>query len=292
MSLFLLINIVSGKNPELSEKPVNEEITDIEEKSEAPEYLSSYETDTKPALKFEISGGFIKEYSLDELRDELNPHRIELVDPNYGKTKRYEAFSLQDVLQLGFGNRWESPEYTDVAFGATDGYTAIAKTSKLYESGGYIAYGDLDFKNWEHVGIGQVNPGPFYLVWTGKDQTYQNEYPWPWQLSSIDLIKFQNQYAKVFPKGAAPESPAYIGYQIFEGRCIRCHAMNQQGGTVGPDLNAPQSIVSYRSEIMIKEFIREPSKYRYTHMPDHPDLTDQDLNNLIAYFNYMNEKRN
>jgi len=292
MGLFLIINIMSPKSPESSEKPVSEEITDIGESSEAPEYLSSFETGTKPSLKFEISGGFIKEYSLDELRDELNPHRIELVDPNYGKKKRYEAFSLQDVLQLGFGNRWESPEYTDVAFGATDGYTAIAKTSKLYESGGYIVYEDLDFKNWEPVGIGQVSPGPFYLVWSGKDQTTQNEYPWPWQLASIDLIKFQSQYPNVVPKGADPDSPAYLGFQIFEARCIRCHAMNRQGGTVGPDLNAPQSIVSYRPETMIKEFIRKPSKYRYTHMPDHPDLTDQDLNNLITYFNYMNEIRN
>jgi len=68
--------------------------------------------------------------------------------------------------------------------------------------------------------------------------------------------------------------------------------MNQQGGKIGPDLNAPQSIVTYRSENMIKEFIKHPSKYRYSQMPDHPDLSDQDLNNIISYFYYMNENRN
>lgn len=67
--------------------------------------------------------------------------------------------------------------------------------------------------------------------------------------------------------------------------------MNQQGGKVGPDLNAPQSIVTYRPEQMIMEFISHPSVYRYTQMPDHPDLTDQDLDNLIAYFEYMNQLR-
>jgi cytochrome c1 len=67
--------------------------------------------------------------------------------------------------------------------------------------------------------------------------------------------------------------------------------MNQQGGKVGPDLNAPRSIVTYRSEYMIKEFIKHPSVYRYTQMPDYPDLTVQDLNNLIAYFRYMNGLR-
>ena len=67
--------------------------------------------------------------------------------------------------------------------------------------------------------------------------------------------------------------------------------MNRQGGEIGPDLNAPKSIVEYRSEFMIKELIKHPSKYRYTHMPDHPDLSEADLNNLIEYFNYMNENR-
>jgi hypothetical protein len=60
--------------------------------------------------------------------------------------------------------------------------------------------------------------------------------------------------------------------------------MSRQGGKVGPDLNAPQSIVSYRSQNMIREFIRNPSKYRYTHMPDHTDLDDQVLDELLAYF--------
>jgi len=60
---------------------------------------------------------------------------------------------------------------------------------------------------------------------------------------------------------------------------------------MGPDLNAPKSIVSYRSEFMIKELIKRPSKYRYTQMPDNPDLSDQDLDNTLAYFSYMNEIR-
>lgn len=244
-----------------------------------------------PVLKFMISGELVKEYNLNQLKNELKTHEINFIDSQYGKEKRYEAFSLQDVLELGFGDKWKSAEYTDVAFGALDGYTAITSILKLQELGGYIVYKDLDFNNWEPVSTREVHPGPFYLVWTGKDQTTANEYPWPWQLASIDLIKFDSQYPAVVPKGAAKDSSAYKGFEIFEGRCIRCHAMNRQGGTVGPDLNAPQSIVSYRSENMIKEFIKHPSKYRYTHMPDHTDLSDQDLDNLISYFNYMNENR-
>lgn len=292
MGLLLIINTISSEDAKLSEKPEEEQTTEISENTENTESLSTDEKSIVPSLKFEISGGLIKEYNLDQLRDELNPHRIEFVDPHYGKKKRYEAFALQDVLQLGFGDKWESPQYTDVAFGALDGYTAIANISKLFDIGGYIVYTDLDYSNWQPISNRQIRPGPFYLVWTGEEQTAANEYPWPWQLASIDLIKFQSKFPKVIPKEATPDSQAYMGFHIFEGRCIKCHAINGQGGMVGPDLNAPQSIVSYRSENMIKEFIKNPSKYRYTHMPDHPDLSDQDLDNLISYFNYMNENRN
>ncbi len=289
MGLLLIINSISTEDANLSEQPEEEQTSEISESSENAESLSTVEKSTVPSLKFEISGGLIKEYNLDQLRDELNPHRIEFVDPYYGKKKRYEAFALQDVLQLGFGDKWESPKYTDVAFGALDGYTAITNISKLFDTGGYIVYTDLDYSNWEPISDRQIRPGPFYLVWTGEEQTTPNEYPWPWKLTSIDLIKFQSQFPKVIPKGAMPDSPEYMGFQIFEGRC---HAINGQGGVVGPDLNAPQSIVSYRSENMIREFIKNPSKYRHTQMPDHPDLSNQDLDNLISYFNYMNENRN
>lgn len=252
---------------------------------------TSWAEQDDPSLKFLVSGELVKEYKLSQLKDLLQTREINFTDLQYRKEKSYKGFSLHDILQLGFGDLWKSSDYTDAAFAALDGYTAITNILKLRESGAYIVYQDLDYKNWEPVSIREVNPGPFYLVWTGKDQNTASGYPWPWQLASIDLIMFDSQYTEVFPEGAAKDSSAYKGFEIFELRCIRCHAMNRQGGTVGPDLNAPQSIVSYRSENMIKEFIKHPSKYRYTHMPDHPDLADQDLDNLISYFKYMNENR-
>jgi len=64
--------------------------------------------------------------------------------------------------------------------------------------------------------------------------------------------------------------------------------MDKQGGKIGPDLNAPQSITAYRSKHMILEMIKHASKYRYTEMPDHTDLSDQDLENLYLYFKHQN----
>lgn len=244
-----------------------------------------------PSIEFQIAGKAVGVFTLSELKSKLESRRIEIYDIEYEKTKRYEGFALGDVLRLGFGDKLKSPEYTDLAFTALDGYNAVATLSKVSEPGGYIVYADLDSGKFEPVGRMGADPGPFYLVWTGKDQTPVNEYPWPWQIGAVNLMRFQDQYPLVFPKGASADSPAYKGFELFKARCVRCHSMNGQGGKVGPDLNAPKSIVEYRSAHMIKEFIKHPSKYRYTHMPDHPDLTESDLDDLLAYFRYMKKIR-
>ncbi len=245
-----------------------------------------------PSLEFLISGEEVNSLDLNQLKENLEIHKIVFVDPMYEKEKRYDAFALADVLELGFGENWKSSDYTDVAFEARDGYTAVSSTSKLSEPGGYVVYKDLDFEEWEPVSIKDANPGPFYLVWTGVEQTTSNAYPWPWQLASMNLIKFQDQYSAVIPVGVSGNSAVFKGSEIFKSRCIRCHSMNGQGGKTAPDLNAPQSITTYRNTYMIKEFIRNPSEYRYTQMPDHPDLSEQNLDDLISYLRYMDEIRN
>lgn len=244
-----------------------------------------------PSLLFQVSNQVVKQLTLSEMKSNLKVYEIEFFHPNFGKKKKYRGFSLADVATLGFGDKWKSPDYTDMAFIALDGYESVTATSKLNEPGGYVVFEDLDQEGWELIDDKKAYPGPFYVVWTGEDQTTANEYPWPWQLAKMSLISFKDAYPLVYPEGAGLSSGAYKGFEIFKGRCVRCHAMNREGGKIGPDLNAPRSIVSYRSEFMIKELIKEPSKYRYTQMPDHPDLSESDLNNLVEYFNYMDENR-
>lgn len=66
--------------------------------------------------------------------------------------------------------------------------------------------------------------------------------------------------------------------------------MHQQGGQIGPDLNAPRNILDYRSAMMVKEFIRRPGAYRHTKMPNHADLSEKQLNELLEYLWFMRNR--
>jgi mono/diheme cytochrome c family protein len=251
-----------------------------------------FAADEDPILEFGMSDRLYKTLRLSDLKAKLAVEHLDFMDPQHGKQKRYDAFKLQAVLDLAFGDQWRSGDWTEVVFTALDGYQAVAGRDHMLQPGGFLTFKDRDVAaGWEPIGRRQANPGPFYLVWTGAEQTTQHEFPWPWQVVRISILRFQERFPLVYPAGAAANSTAFQGFQLFKGRCIRCHAMNGQGGKIGPDLNAPMSIVDYRSQNMIKAFIHQPSIYRHTHMPDHLDLTESDLDNLLDYFWYMSKRK-
>lgn len=248
-------------------------------------------SDANPGLSFLQAGAAEKTLSLAELKARLPVTELAIYDTEYGKPKRYRGFSLPSVLELAFGPGWQGHDYSEMVFFALDGYASVSTLEKLNEPGGYIVFQDMDYPGWEPIGRNRANPGPFYLVWARPGQSSAHEYPWPWQLAKIELVRFKDRYPAVYPANAERNSSVYAGFLVFKGRCMRCHAINQQGGMVGPDLNAPQSVTEYRSPEMLKAFIRQPSQFRYTRMPDHTDLSDADLDGLLDYLRHMADLR-
>jgi mono/diheme cytochrome c family protein len=187
-------------------------------------------------------------------------------------------------------------EDADVFFRARDGYVKPASLARVREVGGYLAFADADRMKddnpgWEPIDRRQVDPGPYYVVWENPAQRDPHRYPWPYQLVAIELASYARRYPHTVPAGLPAAAPAWAGFTIFRSECIACHAINGEGGTIGPELNVPQSIVEYRPAEQLKAFIRNPQRFRYTSMPAHEHLTSADLDAVLAYFQAMRDRK-
>ncbi len=166
---------------------------------------------------------------------------------------------------------------------ALDGYEARVPSAKLAAGGAWLAFRDHDrAPGWEPVGHKAADPGPFFLVWDGA-RTPESGYPWPWQVVALDTARFEDLHPGLPPRGVKDDSPEERGYRLFRTKCVKCHALDQEGGTLGPDLNAPKSVTEYRPKDQLKAFIRKSSDFRFGQMPDHPELSDRDLEDLWRY---------
>jgi mono/diheme cytochrome c family protein len=210
-------------------------------------------------------------------------------DPYYQHQKRFRALPLHKVLALGFPQ--SDLRSDDLVLRASDGYSVPMRAAQLLDPAAYLAIADLDRPEWEPIGPQAASPAPFYLIWKGEGRSDLTSYPRPWGLVTVERARFEALYPHTAPPAAERTPSIDQGYAIFRRECIRCHAINREGGRVGPELNVPQSIVEYRPLAQLRDYIRNPLRFRYGSMPAHPDLTDGDLDGLIDYFQLMRQHK-
>jgi mono/diheme cytochrome c family protein len=247
----------------------------------------------EPALRFERPGAPQRSVSAAELRTACKTETVEVDDPYYGKRKRFLAWPLRCVLERGLGALGADFAGQDVLLRALDGYTRASAGEVLLEPGGFVAFADADRVQggFDPIDYRQADPAPFYVIWQGAGEQDVVRYPWPYQLAEIALVRVEERFPHAVPVGAAPDSAAARGFAVFRRSCLQCHAINGDGGRVGPELNVPKSVVEYRPEAQLRAFIRDPSSFRYTQMPANPHLSEADLDALLAYFRHMSQHR-
>lgn len=248
--------------------------------------VSPSATTAEPTLEFRDEGRLVSTLTLAELTGKIPSETFTAYDPYYGKPKTFRALPFDKVLRLGFPTVEKLAE-RELVLRAKDGYTVPMRPPLSAERGAYIAIADVDVPSWEPIGPQRANPAPFYFVWKEASQQNLETHPRPWQLAQVEIARFEVKFPHTVPTGEASGSLAWRGFSLFRDRCVRCHAVNREGGRVGPELNVPKNVLEYRTEAEVRAYVKNPLSLRYGNMPPHPDLTEADLDALVGYFSAM-----
>jgi mono/diheme cytochrome c family protein len=145
-----------------------------------------------------------------------------------------------------------------------------------------------------------VELGPFYLVWKNLgDAVLMAQGPnyWPYQLTTVDLVRFADKAVKLAPPATAKQD-AKEGFALFRKTCLACHTLNGEGGqTSGVELNRPVNVTRYWKKEWLSKWIASPKSVRETSkMPDYEsesgyqlpaDVRAKQIQQIIAYLESM-----
>jgi cytochrome c2 len=253
---------------------------------------STQPADSSAELTFMEGGKSISSVALSKMLQSIPVEQISAFDPYYQHNKRWRAIPVEKILLSGFNREPAMMKDQEFVLRASDGFAAYFPGARLLEGGAYVAIADLDKQpDWEPIGERKDNPGPFYLIWAKSNQQDLETHARPWQLASIEIVTFDSQFPHVRPEGESVSPDAQQGFEIFRVQCLPCHSINRSGGKVGPELNVPRNILEYRDPAVLRAFIKNPQSFRYTVMPAHPDMTPEQLDDVIAYLGEMKNQK-
>src|SRR4051812_23213564 len=227
----------------------------------------------------------INEESITRLRKQHPLASAEVDDPVYKRKQQYQGLWLRDVLtDLNRGGHPETDVY--VRFRCKDGYLPIMPLTRAMGGKGLIAIRDANAppgKDWQPLpgqGTSSTLP-PSYIVWVAPPGDPE-EYPWPYQVVAIELVSSADALAGLDTDGSNP------GRELFVTHCLKCHAINGVGGTLGPELNSPCSVTEYWNPRLLSRFIGNAGTIRDgTKMPTFDSLGEKNIQVIVEYLHSM-----
>lgn len=100
-----------------------------------------------------------------------------------------------------------------------------------------------------------------------------------WAAAAVGLF-LASCSANISDEALAGLSPAEAGKKVFDARCKRCHTINGEGGTRGPNLS---KVGGRLEEAAIRDFVKDPAAARPgTRMPK-VSLTEKQVDSVAAF---------
>lgn len=256
--------------------------------------------DSGAGLHFARHGTRVARETLATLRGRVASREVRVFEPYEQREVRFEAFDFAALLDAVYGPGWRDEE--ELLFTCSDGYQPTLPVARALQKSAWLAFArrdraDFTIEKFESGAARRVEVGPFYLVWDNLDDASlraEGDYGWPYQVVGIDLIRVAERFPKMTPAADAP-ADVHTGFGIFRMQCSRCHAIDGEGGTLGPDLVTPYAFVDARDDAWLRRWIDDPASIApATRMPRlDPHLPERSaaIDALIAYLRSISAAR-
>ena len=208
-------------------------------------------------------------------------------DPFFGPGTTFRGFSVNEGLEtLGINAEIERADSLEIIFICKDGYApAMPLRTFLTRDAFILPQTEKDLPNWPEEVRKKILP--YYITFTDARDMERLPFPYGTIKIKVDYSTTQHHYS--FPKPIQKDSILTAGFQFFQLRCGKCHSVNKEGGSVGPELNYPQNITEYRSKEYLRAFIQNPQSFRYNSAMGPMDLSEDEFDLVYGYLRAMRE---
>jgi mono/diheme cytochrome c family protein len=249
-----------------------------------------------PSLRFARHGEPIATATLASLREQISASRVWVHEPYETNEVGFEALPFAAVLDAIYSPSWRDEE--ELLFTCSDGYQPTVPVRRVLRHRAWLAFDrvgvpEFTIRKFEAGQHKRIELGPFYLIWENlEDAQIQQEgdYGWPYQLVGIDLIRTADRFSRMLPPAGA-DGAVRDGFAAFRVHCSRCHAINGEGGHIGPELNGPVSAVELRDAARLRAWLDNPRQFvPESRMPPlNPALPDRErtISAIVAYLEAM-----
>ncbi|MEZ4451965.1 MAG: hypothetical protein R3B09_21055 [Nannocystaceae bacterium] len=252
------------------------------------------------AISFQRRGVEVERLSCAAMEAKVAAQPVRVRDPYEGRDVVFEGLPAEALLDAVYGPAWRGEG--EVLFTCRDLYRPSVPVRRFLEHRAFLALrrperAAFTLDKPQAGEIKAVGLAPVYVVWENLEDAEiaaQGDYGWPYQVITIDLGDFAERFPRMTPD---PDAGAEVmaGFQSFRHHCMPCHAINGDGGTLGPELNFPVSVTEYFDEGWLRRWIDDPASVRHRSRMPRPTLRERDraaiIDDLIAYLRAMAQKK-